>query len=158
MKYSDYIQILAEAKIDGSGEYYQRIDAAKFIELFREHCKNYDPKYPIYRGSSDSHGAYGVVEGQKGGRKSQNTKNYYTVIFDKIIASQNPKYPLRSKSIIATTYKDYAAKYGSLYNIIPFDNVLIGIVPDKDIWGIEINGFELDTINKLLDHAGIKDT
>lgn len=81
-------------------------------------------------------------------RKSTNTYNFYTEIFD-----SHPKmkaYPKRSRSFICTTSRKTAADYAShdgtgLWRIIPFDSAKIGIVGKPDIWNV---GKKVEVFNR----------
>lgn len=160
MKFKDYkIAIINEASVTDSS-YYEAIDMKSAIEILKTKCKKYDPDHPIMRGmSGNSRSMFGIIEGEKGGRKSQNTSNQYTVILDNLIASENSKYPLRSKSIICSTIKTYASRYGDLYYIIPYDDTIIGVVDDKDIWYIELgDDYSVKDMNDLFKRANIGDS
>jgi len=61
------------------------------------------------------------------------------------LVSNSPYYagwPLRNKSLICTTNRDYAAGYASgfnkVYAIFPFDGVKIAVCPRYDIWDTDI--------------------
>lgn len=160
MKYNDYKFMINEASATDSA-YYKRIDFDEMVSLYKKHCTN--NHIEIYRGTKSDHGKYNIIEGQKGGRKSENTSNHYTVFLDELIAEENKSYPLRSKSIIATTQISYAKKYGAVYNVIPFDDTWIGIVPSQDIWDIEVklnNGkyLGIQQLNEVFMKAGVDDT
>lgn len=120
-------------------------DEYKLIELIKNNCKNYDFNQPIWRGMKDV-GRYAIIEGQKGGRVSVNTNNYYTKIIDYNLKKQSGSYPLRSKSIICSTDYSTALGFGdTVYLIIPFDNVIIGQCEFDDLWHSEItiNGHKM---------------
>lgn len=159
MKYSDFKAIIVESSDGVENAYHREISIHEVIDILKNKCKKYNKKKPIYRGiRGKSKSLYGVVEGQKGGRKSENTSNYYTVIFDKLIGEKNKSYPLRSKSIICSTNKEYAEHYGEVYNIIPLDDVIVGVVPSEDIWDIEISdGYHVSDVNDLMRSKGISD-
>lgn len=142
MSFSDFLNETVKKYIEPTD------NEDKIVDIIKMHCKNYDFKNPIWRGMTD-HGKYAFVEGQNGGRKSVDTKNYYTRIIDDNLKKQNSDYPLRSKSIICSTNYNTAINYGDAYMIIPYDNVMIGQCESKDIWHtkITINGHTL-TISK----------
>lgn len=157
MKFKDYKFMINEASATDSA-YYERIDFDEMVSLYKKHCTN--DNIELYRGTKSDHGTYNIIEGQKGGRRSENTSNHYTVFLDELIAEENKSYPLRSKSIIATTQKSYAKKFGNLYNVIPFDDTWIGIVPSQDIWDIEVelnNGkyLGIQQLNEVFMKAGV---
>jgi len=141
MKYKNFKMLVEATDETGESNYYQKIDIKTAINILKSNCKKYNVNKPIYRGMRGKNkSVFGIVEGQKGGRKSENTTNHYTVIMDEVIKSTDSKYPLRSKSIICSNSKDYAKRYGDVYNIIPFDDVVIGLVPEKDIWYVDLIG------------------
>ena len=127
---------------------------------------------PIYRGDWNANQIPGgneaaqkadvafTVDTSATQRKSTNTYNFYTEIFD-----SHPKmkaYPKRSRSFICTTSRKMAADYArhdgtGLWRIVPFDNAKIGIVGKPDIWHVGKNvelfnrKFEdLDGFNSLI--------
>ena len=71
-------------------------------------------------------------------RKSANTRNWYTLLFDHVLpAWQN--YPKRSKSFICTTNMSTAQNYAALggndgFQVHPVGNPIIGVCPRGDIW------------------------
>lgn len=161
MKYKEYIILLEH---DESGSVYRsQINFDEAISIYIEQC-NKNHGVNLYRGvRGNSYGEYNVIEGEKGGRKSVNTTNHYTVIFDELIAEKSSDYPLRSKSIICSTDTSTAKSYGHLYNVIPYNDVKIGLVPEDDIWHIDIKEYDgvklrLTGINSLFDACGIKAT
>lgn len=77
---------------------------------------------------------YLLIEGQKGGRQSQNTSNHYTLIIDKLLKDYHSYAPQRSKSIICTNSIKKAHGYGNSYIILPFDDTEIGMCEYDDMW------------------------
>lgn len=88
---------------------------------------------PLIRGTNLSGDAY-ILEGEVGFRKSKKSKNYYTIIFDEILPPLG--YPKRSKSIILGNYsnRSYAESYGTSFIILPFNDINIGVCPERDIF------------------------
>lgn len=125
----------------------QSISESEAREIYENHCTNHDKRNTsIYRGVTLA-SQYGVVHPQKYSRKSKNTENFYTLFID-----HSPKwseFPQRSKSLICTTSYDKAVMYGDqVFEIIPFDNVNIGICDKEDIW------FSFDHIAKAYGSTG----
>jgi hypothetical protein len=90
-------------------------------------------------------------------RKSRNTKNYYTLLFDNLPSWS--AYPKRSQSLICTTSTEGAYIYGTPFLVLPFNGAKFGVCPDKDIWycfkNIEINSLNIFT--KAISDCGIAD-
>lgn len=109
------------------------------IEIINKNCiKNFkymnDSDVWIYRGDSNLiNAAYVSYSKNRSERKSANTTNEYTYLFSEILDSWK-KYPKRNKSIICSTSEKYAADYGNVYYVIPFDKTSIGICPQSDLW------------------------
>lgn len=147
-----FIQFLNE-------KYKESLTEEEVKKIINEKCKNFDPETPIWRGMSNS-GDFVKVTGEKGFRKSANTTNHYTVLIDHF--SDNDA-PLRSKSIICSTEKSYAKNFGNtVYVIVPYDDTIIGVVNNPDMWGLEVSfnsGYrgEIDELNVLYQKKGIKD-
>lgn len=136
MKFSHFL--IAEARdesIGGNDGYRKEINALEAVELIKKHCKNVDFNKPLYRGMGYTKlRDYLLIEGQKGGRQSQNTSNHYTLIIDKLLNDNYSYAPLRSKSIICTNSIRKAHNYGNAYIILPFDDTEIGMCEYDDIW------------------------
>jgi hypothetical protein len=91
-------------------------------------------------------------------RKSRNTKNYYTLMFDNLPSWRD--YPKRSRSLICSSNKRVAGNYGDIYVILPFNGAKIAVCPANDIWD-SINSLGiagLDCFNLALIIARISDT
>jgi hypothetical protein len=106
---------------------------------------------PFYRGMR---GGLGVsfVDLTKTTRKSENTSNWYTEIFDNHFEMED--FPKRSKSLICTTDSDYAHGFGGqVYIVLPVKNAKIGEVLDEDMWEktIDLFGNE-EGINEMNKH------
>jgi len=96
---------------------------------------------PFYRGDPDHvTDAYAWVDSSKGRRLSQNTSNYYTLIFDNHPDRKN--FPKRSSSLICTTSERTARDYDiHPLRIIPGNTAKIGLVNKRDMWNTEIRLF-----------------
>ena len=109
---------------------------------------------PFYRGMRTENMGVSYVDLTKTTRKSQNTSNWYTEIFDNHFEMAD--YPKRSKSLICSTDLDYAYGFGNqVYVVLPVKNSKIGEVRELDIWDldpIELFGHSgtLDEINDFL--------
>lgn len=159
---------------------YRRLSMEEAIKLLKTKCKKslwmIEENMPLYRGDYPSQAGMPdfdhrrpnvyTVDTTSTERKSTNTENFYTEIFD-----THPKmkaFPKRSRSFICSTYRQTAAGYGTLFAIIPFDDAKVAFVGAGDMWDIgykfEIfnrHGFrDLHNINRLfvqlLNGAGIK--
>lgn len=158
MKYSEYKAFIIESNDESNqASYRKNISVDEAINILMTKCSK-SRKSKIYRGvSSSGYTLCNVIEGQKGGRQSRHTTNYYTVILDELLKEKGSQYPLRSKSIIATSWDAYARDYGDLYCIIPYDDVIIGTLPVKDIWNTElVDGRSITQINDRFEELGIK--
>lgn len=118
-----------------------------------------DPdKFNIYRGAGWSDGSY-LIDTTNTTRRSANTMNHYTLIIDKFLAEKG--LPLRSKSIICSSDSDSASGFGNVKKIIPFDDALIGIAPDEDLWYCIINcedsNISFEDFPRILDDYDISD-
>jgi hypothetical protein len=107
-------------------------------------------------------GGFGIIHGAAGGRRSANTSNHYTVILDHALSPLG--FPKRSASIIAANWENRhrAEHYGTMYAILPFDGVKIGICPGDDMFETEIriagrNQFISDWNNEF-DYLDVRDT
>lgn len=101
--------------------------------LIKNNCKK-SVNQSVWRGTRyfDNDFGYGEASESKFERTSANTLNYYTLIIDNHPSWK--KYPKRSKSFVCSTTQSYASGYGSLFRVIPFDNVEVGICPAEDMW------------------------
>ena len=79
---------------------------------------------PLYRGiKSRTDVLYG--DSSENERKSANTTNHYTILFSEILPSWR-SYPRRDRSWICTSDEYNAASYGSLYNVFPVGDPILG--------------------------------
>lgn len=135
MKYKDFIKEATDHGItDGAEAYKKQIDINEAVKLINTHCKKINYKKPLYRGMKKS-GDFLLMEGQKGGRKSETTSNHYTLIIDELLRRHYKTAPLRSKSIICANDELYTSIYGETYVVLPYDDVVIGKTGTSDIWG-----------------------
>lgn len=124
---------------------YKPVHVKKAIQLLNTHAKDalwmLHKNQPLYRGDNNAKlgdTGFALVDTAATKRQSQNTSNYYTVIFD-----NHPEYkdfPKRSRSFICSTKYDDAKGFG--YNstniVIPFDGVRIGAVNEDDMWMTDV--------------------
>jgi len=135
-RFKDYI---LEASYGGSGRT-QSIDEDTTVDLIRTHCKkNYkklfknDSSVRIYRGIKTFGPIYGYIDSDKGvPRVSANTSNFMTLLMDNLPSWNG--WPKRSKSIICATSTGISGNYGTNYTVIPYDDALIGVCSDDDLW------------------------
>jgi len=123
----------------------------EFKSILNRFCKNFDwNDAPIYKGMYiDGDFALTNPKGQE--RRSANTPNYYTVIFDN--SPYLGEFPKRSQSLICSTDLNTAGTYGDLYRVIPFDGAKIAVCSSSDFWhGFETNikYYDLDEFNVYL--------
>lgn len=149
------------------------IDVKQAVALLNSKCKDalwmLHENRPIYRGDESLHDSciehgFATVNPSVTTRKSENTSNFYTEIFD-----NHPEYkdfPKRSRSYICAAGpngKNNAWSYGSVSIIIPFDDVKIGCVNRHDMWNTKLSlcppspALSLDELNdsffsNLFDH------
>src|SRR5574344_2183201 len=131
MKFIDFLH-------ENTNSYKTKISIDKAKQLIKDHCKNIDLKRPLWRGMRDTDNSF-ILHGEKGNRVSITDGNYHTVIIDHNISKNKLNYPLRSKSIICITDKGKSNTeiFGDeRYAILPFDNTVIGVVPESDILSV----------------------
>ena len=118
-------------------------------DILNEHCANAlwmrNLKRPIWRGEMDGTlpraldvSGFAVTDTSATVRRSENTSNYYTLIFDNIPSREH--LPKRSRSYIATTNRHAASDYADNepFIIIPYDTTPIGVVNKDDMWATSI--------------------
>lgn len=116
--------------------------AAKAIkEHFSDSLWMVKQNAPFWRGTSDSLDL-SIVDPTQTQRRSENTSNLYTIIFD--THPERANWPKRSRSLIATTNSDYASSYGRMYAVIPANGSLIGAVNRGDIWNTELKNLRTE--------------
>lgn len=135
----------------GAKPKYEKLDVDKAIAMLNEHCKDslwmLENDAPIWRGDSSvkfPKSGFLAVNTSLTERKSTNTSNHYTVIFDN--HPEMKDFPKRSRSFIASTSygraDDYAySESNRPFAIIPYDNSKIGLVNLNDMWDVRISLF-----------------
>lgn len=159
MKFLDYLN----ESTPNVAKMFNPTDKDTAIELLKTKCKkSVKNGVELYRGMK-SGTDFVIGHGELGDRKSIKISNHYTKIIDYQLATENPQYPLRSKSIICTNYDDHAKNFGTLYVVIPFDNVTVGITSSYDIWYTTIDignlkQYQLYKLNTIWDSIGVDDS
>lgn len=137
-----------EAAVDGKKPDYKDLTVEEAINALNTHCKDalwmLHDNTPLWRGDnmlpSTHRDFFMTVDTSATTRKSENTTNYYTVLFDNIPSMKD--FPKRSKSFIGSVEKHRASGYGyisnKLFAMIPYDGVKIGIVGEQDMWDTDI--------------------
>lgn len=138
------------------------------FDYIKKHCSDamwmVENNTPIWRGDYriDVSGP-SFVDPSKSQRTSNNTLNFYTLIFDNIPSMAS--FPKRSRSLIGSVFKSRAREYASAgdpYAIIPFNGVKIGCVQSSDMWDTEIDlfgdVFEIVDLNHIWREIGLSDT
>lgn len=123
---------------------HEELNLDKLVSLAKENCSKalfqLGENKIIYRGVKSITKA-GIFNPGNGERKSQNTSNYYTVLFD--TNPLNAAWPKRSKSFICTTSlkvsQGYSGNNGTTLVLLPFNNTEIGVCSGADIWFTKIN-------------------
>lgn len=159
MKYKEFLNEVNA----GVASMFKAIDKDDAISLLKSKCKkNISKGITLYRGMRN--GADFIIgHGENGNRKSIKISNHYTKIIDEQLISLDSSYPLRSKSVICTNYEEHASNFGTLYVVIPFDNIILGICDSYDIWytTVKIGNFkdyQLYKLNTIWDAIGVDDT
>lgn len=140
---TSFKQFLLEA-FDGGKPSYSSVDVETAINFLNAKCRNslwmLEPGSDcIFRGDDDFEklsSPFALIDTTKTTRRSQNTSNYYTSIFDNIPSMQG--FPKRSKSLICTNSEDTASLYGKGRALIPTDSAKIGVVGQPDIWDLNV--------------------
>lgn len=90
-------------------------------------------------------------------RKSKNTKNYYTLLFDNLPSWS--KYPKRSRSLICSNDRECCWSYGIPFLVLPYNGAKFGVSPDADIWHCfnNIGIKNLNLFTKVISDCGIPD-
>lgn len=137
MKYKTFLLETTKHTLD-EPSYKTKISEDDAIKLIKEHCKNVDVNKPLFRGMNRGDD-FCVIEGQKGGRKSKNTTNHYTLIIDEQLKNKFSHAPLRSKSLICSNNLSYTSSFGNAtYALFPYDDVEIGKCEYQDLWDTNI--------------------
>jgi len=121
----------------GEGDYtVAHSDDAQWASWVRKNCAQYlerAAKNPIYRGFGELDDiTLGIKDTNTFTRRSANTANYYTLWMDNAAAWKG--YPKRSKAYIGSTDDRHASDFGTLFQLFPADDALIGVVPNSDLW------------------------
>ena len=121
----------------GNKKIQQELSKDDFLELKNTYCKdwnNNDTK--IFKGINSDYSEYNYINPTIIERKSANTSNISTLLFDN--SPYNIKYPKRSKSLICTSNYKRATLYkyfiGDVYRVIPFDGAKIAVCSNYDFW------------------------
>ncbi len=129
-------------------------DPSEVLAWCEQHCSKYlqrAAEFPIYRGMNLPNDINtSIYNTNSFTRKSANTYNYYTLLFDNHPSWKD--YPKRSKSMICTTEYSTADGYGNVFIVIPSDKAKIGVCPANDLW----NSFD-HFLNNFSDDAGDMD-
>lgn len=111
------------------------LDASQTLKILNEHCKKavsaFHDDIILYRGWQDKLGL-SLIDTSDAERASENTRNYYTRLFD--TNPENSNWPKRSKSLICTNTLSDAELYGDVSVVFPFDDANIAAVNAEDIW------------------------
>jgi len=148
-------EFLAEATVKDSVNrkkiIFDKIDSEEkvkeLMKLLNKNCKHATDKFfktnfGIFRGMSDGPEVI-QVQYNKGTRTTENTHDYYRMIIDTHPDFQGTDLPKRNKAMIASTSREYATGYGeALYVVFPFDNTIIGVVPQHDIFDLNFKVFD----------------
>lgn len=142
------------------------------LRVIRENCSDvidlFLQDHNFFKGfSADPLGkseVFGVIDTNRTTRKSQNTANFYTLVLD--YKAKETGFPLRSKSLIGTTYSGTAESYGrrgGKFIMLPFNGSKIGFVGKPDIWEIPVKfmgmKFHTHSVSYFLNNdLGIPDT
>jgi hypothetical protein len=103
----------------------------EFNQILKTSCKNWTKsKTPLYRGQIDM-GPYVYFDPKGTYRQSIEDINIHIDLIDNL-PSWN-EYPKYSSSVIGSTSNN-VSNYGKVYEIIPFDNINIGVCPKTNIW------------------------
>lgn len=140
-------------------------DLDKFVDHLNKYCSNsiwmFEKNKPIWRGMKDYGTGPIYYNTLNSKRKSENTDNYYTEIFDN--HPQMKDFPKRSKSIICDTGYNNAFDYGSnVYAVIPENTAKIGYTNKYDMWAVRCKFLSTNSLEDVARtfhrlNKGIKD-
>lgn len=92
-----------------------------------------------------------ITDYSKGIREAQNTQDYYRLLIDEVFQRKN--FPLRKRSMICSTDDEYAAGYGDLFYVLPFEHVNIASLNARDIFEIDVpflnDTLDVDSLSHL---------
>jgi len=138
-----------------SNKFGDELTQEEWNKLFNKHCKMYDKNnIKIYRGfrrdedlDSFDKGYVGYYQNPKGHkRKSIEPQQIHVTLMSELDSWKD--FPPYNESIIGTNSMRQAKGYGIVYEIIPYDNSLIGVCPENTIWD-SFGGFdEFDLIKR----------
>jgi hypothetical protein len=152
MKNYKYFLLERKSVYDGI-DYRKELTESEFDEMLKINCKDFSwEDKPIYRGLHDET-TFLFLNPTTIDRRSANTNNYYTYLFDNSPYRDN--FPKRSKSLICSSNYSTAYGYSSRrpHRIIPFDGAKIASVNRSDFWNgfIKLSRFgDLEDFNKSL--------
>lgn len=128
------------------------IDDVNITNYLVEKCSHCIPMFLdssfIYRGMNGH--ASQIIAPASGERKSENTSNHFTSLFDNSPYLGN--FPKRSKSLICSMDYSYASVHGNnTYCIFPENGAKIGVCAGRDIWwsNIIIPEINVEFIDRL---------
>lgn len=148
---------------------YTTQDDTSAVEMLRAHCSDalwmLTSNTPIYRGDKQlvSKAGFLYVDPSETVRKSKNTTNFYTSVFDVIPSWID--WPKRSRSFIASTDGGTASAFGNSRNvwiIIPFNGVQIGVCSGSDLWDTQVldgtkENCGVDDLNSVFEGVGCEE-
>lgn len=147
MKYKEYLNEMKNL------DFISKIDSIDDVKkLLQTHCKKMNFDYPLWRGMRNS-GDFAILDGAKVERNSKDGNNLHTLMFGETF--KGTKLPVRTKSIISIGFDGHivADGYGAEnYLIFPYDDVVLGTIPNIDILWAENEEYEieLDAINRAV--------
>ncbi len=108
----------------------------EFNKLYKKNCKNHkNQKVKLYRGIQHKYENDLYVNPKGHIRSSIENENIHVILMSEMDSWKNfPKY---NQSVIGTTMIKEAESYnhyGTLFEIIPFDNTKIGVCSQRNIW------------------------
>jgi len=132
MKYMKFYENYTLLNSYGSKE----LTEDEFQNLLISNCKNYSKNSinKLYRGidNSNLNSEYLYQNHRNIIRHSIENQNIHVTLMSTMEQWENfPKY---NQSIIGTFSTELARMYGKLYEIIPYDNIQIGVCPSGSIW------------------------
>ena len=165
-------QFILEKSGDDGPPSYKPLNMQELLEVLQTECSNakwmFTDNTPLWRGDAslsikELPGFTAGIIAEPKSRVSQNTGNYYTLIFDNI--KSRIDVPKRGKSFIASTDSTTAHGFGevffNLYAVIPFNSTKIGVVPHSDMWSSNITMFgktlRIKTWNTAFQKIGLPD-
>lgn len=149
------MSLFTEILVEAAPKYTTQDDTSA-VEMLRAHCSDalwmLTNNTPIYRGDKQLRGNYAdflYVDPSDTVRKSANTTNFYTSVFDVIPSWAD--WPKRSRSFIGSNDPRTAGAFDSgvrPWILIPFNGVQIGVCSGSDLWDTQVR---LSTQNYMID-------